>query len=90
MEVTPAGISIDISDLQYWNANRPMDVNLLLSAKVTLTKAMVRPYSMPANAEEPMVVTLAGISIDVSEKQHSNAEEPMVVTLVGISIDVSE
>ena len=37
-----------------------------------------------------MLVTEAGIVIDVSEVQYSNAPPPMLVTVEGISIDVSE
>ena len=37
-----------------------------------------------------MLVTDAGISIDVNELQSKNAPAPMLVTDVGISIDVSE
>ena len=42
------------------------------------------------NAEEPMLVTDDGISIDVSELQDQNAPEPMLVTDDGIVIDVSK
>ena len=39
-----------------------------------------------ANAESPMLVTLAGISMLVREVQYANAKEPMLVTLSGITM----
>ena len=40
----------------------------------------------PRNADQPMLVTEAGIVIDVSELQPENADESMLVTKAGISI----
>ena len=37
-----------------------------------------------------MLVTDAGIVIEVSDSQYSNASEPMLVTDAGIVIEVSE
>ena len=37
-----------------------------------------------------MLVTLSGITIEVSELQPLNASPPMLVTLSGITIEVSE
>ena len=37
-----------------------------------------------------MLVTDAGISIVLSERQYQNVDEPMLVTEAGITIDVSE
>ena len=68
MLVTVAGISIDVSELQYSNAYEPMLVSWLPSAKVTDVSEL---HSQ--NACQPMLVTEAGIVIVVSELQYSNA-----------------
>ena len=47
---------------------------------------MLASFAQPENAEEPMLVTLAGTVIEVSSVQPLNAEEPMIVTLVGMVI----
>ena len=59
------------------------------SALVPLNLIVVSELQ-PKNTEEPILVTLFGISILVSELQSLNAEEPILVTLSGISILVSE
>ena len=44
----------------------------------------------PSNAYIPMLVTLFGIVMDLSDEQLVNAHSPILVTLFGILMDASE
>ncbi len=82
MVVTELGRSMEVSPLQFANAQKPIEVTEL--GMVTL----VRP--LPLKVLDAIDVIVLGRSMEVSPLQFSNADPPMEVTELGIVTLVSE
>ncbi len=78
--VTPVGILLTVARfVQSENASLPIVVSLLFGEKVTVVRV-----AHLANALVPILVTLAGITINLRLTKSSNALGPMLATLGGI------
>ena len=79
MELTKSGTTMEVSELQVWNAPWPM---LVTASGITIDE---RPEHC-AKALFPMEVTASGISMETNPLWPLNAELPMATTDSGIIV----
>ena len=68
----------------------PLKVYLEQPGGVTASLVICFIFLQEEKAEEPIVVTLLGIVIEVREEQLTKAQSPIVVTLLGMVTEVRE